>query len=469
MHREYDVVIVGGGIYGAMLAMESQGRGLSTLLVERDDFGAGTSFNNLRTIHGGLRYLQSADLARFNASVRARRWFLKTFPDLVKPLGCLMPLNGRGLHRSPVMAAALMVNDLFAWGRNQGMPAETWLPSSSLVGPEEIQTICPLVDTQRYRRAALWHDACVPDSPRLLVEILRWAESKGAHLLNYTEAEELIVRSGSVAGLRCRGLVTQDLLDVRARNVVVATGTAVPRTLERFGLGRAARWQPSLAWNLLLDKPPPSSHAVAVAAGADGNTRFLHPFHGRCLVGTWHRLTSSVQPTPEQVDASLADLNAALPGFNVSRSDVVRVMAGTLPAAKGDAMKLTARPEVIDHGGANGVQGLFSVTGVKFTTAQTVAHKLMNRIRPFSGQIWTERPAPRSAWQIMSCELDAPWTRRRLKHLMDEEWVVRPEDLAERRTNLWEHGEAGQRIARQIFDQRAKRTIEHCGNGANDG
>ena len=466
---EYDVAIVGGGIYGAMLAMESQGRGLSTLLVERGDFGAGTSFNNLRTIHGGLRYLQSADLARFNASVRARRWFLKTFPDLVKPLGCLMPLTGRGLHRPAVMAVALMVNDLLAFGRNRGLPVESRLPNGSVVGPEEIHEICPAVDTRKYPTAALWHDACLPDSPRLLVEVLRWAESKGAQLRNYTEAEELVVRSGSVVGLRCRDVSTGERLEVRARNVVIATGTAVPETLERFGLAQAARWQPSLAWNLVLDRPPPSSHAVAVSARANEAIRFLHPFHGRCIAGTWHELTSSLEPTPEQVDASLADLNAALPGFDVRRCDVVRVMAGALPAEHGEAMKLTARPDVIDHERVNGVRGLFSVTGIKFTTAQTVAHKLMNRVRPFSGQIWTQRPAPIPAWRFMSCELETPWTRRRLEGLMNDEWVVRPEDLAERRTNLWELGRAGQRVARRMFDLRAKRSSEYCGNGTDDG
>jgi glycerol-3-phosphate dehydrogenase len=332
-----------------------------------------------------------------------------------------------------------------------------------------MRKLCPLVDTERYRRAAVWYDACVPDSPRLLIEVLRWAESKGAELRNYTEAENLLVRSGSVAGLLCRDVGTGETLEVRARVVVVATGSGVPRMLERFGLKPTARWQSSLAWNLLIDRPPPSDHALAVTVPSDGTTRFLHPFHGRCLVGTWHELTSTTQPTPDQVGASLAEVNAALPGFGAEQSDILRVMAGTLPAEPGDAMKLTVRPDVIDHGRVNGVQGLFSVTGIKFTTAQTVAHKLMNRIRPFSGQIWSERPTPRSTWRTMPCELEAPWTRRRLQRLIDQEWVVRPEDLAERRTNLWQHGGAGRRIARQLVRNQSRRMNEYRGNGTDDG
>jgi glycerol-3-phosphate dehydrogenase len=90
--RDYDLIIVGGGIYGAMLALESVFRGLKPLLLEKSDFGAATSFNSLRIVHGGLRYLQTLDLPRHFESVRERRWFLRNFPDHVRPLPCLMPL-----------------------------------------------------------------------------------------------------------------------------------------------------------------------------------------------------------------------------------------------------------------------------------------------------------------------------------------------------------------------------------------
>jgi glycerol-3-phosphate dehydrogenase len=92
---DHDLIVVGGGIYGIALALEAARRGLKTLLVERADYGGATSWSNLRILHGGLRHLQNLDLVRFYESVGERRWFLRHFPDLVRPLPCLMPLYGR--------------------------------------------------------------------------------------------------------------------------------------------------------------------------------------------------------------------------------------------------------------------------------------------------------------------------------------------------------------------------------------
>ncbi|MEJ2083967.1 MAG: FAD-dependent oxidoreductase [Acidobacteriota bacterium] len=95
----YDLLIIGGGIYGACLSLEASRRGLSSLVLERDDFGGATSWNSLRILHGGLRYLQHLDLKRFRESVAERRWFSFWFPELVRPLPCLMPLYGKSRGR----------------------------------------------------------------------------------------------------------------------------------------------------------------------------------------------------------------------------------------------------------------------------------------------------------------------------------------------------------------------------------
>ena len=89
--RAYDLVVVGGGIHGVALAFEASRRGYRAVLLERADFGGGTSWSSLRIVHGGLRYLQSLDLRRFRESAAEQRWFLRHFPDLVRPLPCLMP------------------------------------------------------------------------------------------------------------------------------------------------------------------------------------------------------------------------------------------------------------------------------------------------------------------------------------------------------------------------------------------
>ena len=104
---EYDLIVIGGGVQGIMLTLEGSRRGLRVLLLEKADWGSGTTYNWLRILHGGLRYLQTADLPRFIESVRERGWFLEHFPDLVAPLPCVMPLYRSGSRSPTLMAAAL--------------------------------------------------------------------------------------------------------------------------------------------------------------------------------------------------------------------------------------------------------------------------------------------------------------------------------------------------------------------------
>ncbi len=141
--ERYDLVIVGGGIYGVMVSLEAVRRGLHPLLLERSDFGAATSHNSLRIVHGGLRDLQRVDLRRYYECVQERRWFLQNFPDLVEPLPCLMPLYGQGLRRPWVFRVGLMLNAALSLRRNVGVAPSLRLPSGGMLSREETSAIFP--------------------------------------------------------------------------------------------------------------------------------------------------------------------------------------------------------------------------------------------------------------------------------------------------------------------------------------
>lgn len=125
-------------MYGVALAMEASKRGLKNVVIEKKDFGWATTYNHLRTLHGGLRYLQNLDLPRFFESVRERHWFLRNFPGLVRPLPCLMPLYGQGVYRPSVFRAALALNDLLSWRRNQGVAAGQRLPAGTVLNSASV-------------------------------------------------------------------------------------------------------------------------------------------------------------------------------------------------------------------------------------------------------------------------------------------------------------------------------------------
>jgi len=462
--EDHDLIVIGGGIYGAMLALEAVRRGLRPLVLERDDFGAATSHQNLRIIHGGLRYLQSLDLQRFHESVAERRFFLSHFPDLVEPLPCLLPLYGEGSRRAPLLRAALGLNDLLSAHRNRGVRRDRQLPAGRVVGPDETRRLFPAVDARGLRGAALWHDGFAPDMPRIVIETLRWAGAHGATALNYVEVERLSRSAGAVTGVLARERSSGRALRFAARCVVNAAGPWAQRfASQATGRSVDGLFRPSLAWNLLLDRAAPSSLALGVAAREPGaNTWFLVPWKGRLLVGTGHAPSSEARcdgvPSGEQLRAMLAELDRAAPALALREREVVRVFSGLLPCTREGGAELAARPVTIDHA-ADGARGFWSVSGVKFTTARRVASALLDRAWPRAKPLphrALPRPAPtpveRHGFGFRPKPDDDSWLEG-LRALARRESVQHLDDLVLRRTTLGDNPTRAREIAARLCAQ----------------
>ena len=448
-NTDHDLVVIGGGIYGACLALEASRRGLRPLLIERGDFGQATSWNSLRIIHGGLRYLQQLDLHRFFESVGERRWFLRHFPDLVKPLRCLMPLYGNGIRRPSIFRAALAANDVLSCRRNKGVCAGSRLPAGRVLRASETVDLFPAVDREGLRGGALWYDGVMRNSQRVLMEILRWACTCGATALNYVEASKLRQDAGKVTGVEAVDRETGRPLTFDAPAVVNCAGPWCRELGRKFDRDVEALFRPSLAFSVLLDRKPIAQTAVAVAPKhPQARTYFVLPWEGRVLAGTYHAPWSAgvdrPKPPEQQLDRLLADLSEAVPGLNVCSRDVLRIYAGLLPAAAAGSDVLAVREVIIDHGNSGGPSGLFSVSGVKFTTARLVAENTLRRIcasqrRDLQVYSSTDRP-PGADWLELDSppswiDCDGPEPTAKLQRLINEEAVLHLDDLLLRRTD----------------------------------
>lgn len=457
--RDYDVIIVGGGIYGASLALESVFRGLRPLLLEKADFGGATSFNSLRIVHGGLRYLQTMDLPRHFESVRERRWFLRNFPELVQPLPCLMPLYNKGVKRTSIFRAALFINDALSVRRNAGVIPERKLRSGSIMNRSEVVSAFPGVDRDGLRGAAVWVDAAVPDSQRVLMEMLRWAAQWGADVANYVRVTSVLTDSGVVKGVLAHDDVTDAELSFHAPVVINAAGPWSSALAERFD-GQSHQWfRPSLAWNMLTDKPAPAEYALALTPPRSGApTYFVHPWKSRMFIGTghspWNGPLDNPQPSQEQLRVMLDDLNSAAPGLELEEQDIVRVFAGLLPAAGSDSAKLSKRPVIVTHSDTGGPKGLYSICGVKFTTARLVAERTLARVLGGRGRREAgafPRPPTASGWSSRGNDFSIGQTRDTYLHgldrIIEDEAAVTLQDLVFRRTDLWETPELAMELA----------------------
>ncbi|HEX7090767.1 MAG TPA: FAD-dependent oxidoreductase [Longimicrobiales bacterium] len=461
----YDLLVVGGGVYGVALTLEAALRGLRPLLVERADFGGGTTWNSFRIIHGGLRYLQTLDLRRFRESVRERRWFLRHFPEVVRPFPFVMPISGKGMRRVPVLRAALRLNDLLSSRRNHGVESTHHIGGGRILGVPEALELVPGLDRRKLRGAALWYDGVMTCAPRVLIEMLHWACAAGARALNYVEAKRLLVEGTRVAGLEAVDRTNGETLVFRAPVVANCAGPDVRGLARRLDRDVPHLFSPSMAFNLLISRSAPSRFGVAVTADRPGaRTYFVRPWGDWSFAGTCHVPASDEAavhgPGPRDVEGMIADLNAGLPGWGVTTDDVRRVFWGVLPVATRGTVRLSTRPVLHDHARSGGPAGLFSVSGVKFTTARRVAEVLLAAIlervpgmRP--GPVSPiERPEPApvpTASEFRSLLQAEPAAARSLvARLMEREAVIAPDDLLLRRTDWGADPEQRDVFAREL-------------------
>ena len=386
--REHDLLVVGGGIYGATAAWDAAQRGLTVALVEREDFGSGASWNSLKTIHGGMRYLQQADLRRLRDSAAERRVLLSIAPELVRPLPFLVPTHGHGTAGREALAAGLALSDLLTRDRNRGLPPEQHIPRGRTVSPAEALRLLPGLRREGLTGAALYHDAQAASTERLTLAFVHAAADAGAACANHAEAVSLLRAKGRIAGAAVRDRLFGRTVEVRARMVLNCAGPGCDDVLALCGPLRGGRAPLLRARNLVLRRPP--SLPLAVGARSASRFLFLVPWQGSTMVGTSYE---PEEHPPSDPLAFLREAATAFPWAELAAEDLVLVHEGLVPG-RGGASGLATRTRLVDHEAEDALPGLVSVQGVKYTTARLVAQRVVDLV---GRRLRRELPACRTA------------------------------------------------------------------------
>jgi glycerol-3-phosphate dehydrogenase len=435
-----DLLVIGGGIYGATAAWDAAQRGLSVALVEREDFGAGVSWNSLKTIHGGLRHLPHGDVASLRESMRERRALLRIAPELVRPLGFLVPTRGWGAESRAALAAGLAANDLLAFDRNAGLSAGQRIPRGRVLSREEALALVPGLPKEGLTGAALWYDAQVASSERLTLAFVRAAAEAGARVVNHAEAVAFGRDGGRIAGATVRDTLSGEEVTASARLVLLAAGPTTGSLLARGGVVRPPG-SFLRARNLVFDRSPGTS--VAVGARSGGRYLFLVPWDGRTLVGTHYEEEREGRPA-RAVGAFLEEARAAFPWAGLDARDLALVHEGLVPG-DGGAEGLDRAARLHDHEKEDRIAGLLSVVGVKYTTARGVAEKVVDLAlrtlrKPPVASRTAVTPLPHA--RLLTGPL-AERTRRAI----EEEMALTLDDLVRRRLDM---GTAGPPAAADV-------------------
>ncbi len=383
--REFDLLVVGGGVYGAFAFWDASLRGLSAALIDRADFGSGTSFNSAKTVHSGVRVLQSGNLVLLRRFAREQRALMRIAPHLVRPLPFVLPAGG-GLTRNRLLLRAYFaISDrLTRVGGDRGAAAHPAgsLPPSRVLSRDECLRLNPLIDPDCVTGGIEWFDGQLRNGDRLHFSAVASAVERGAVAANYVEAVSATTRGGNVAGVRAVDRLSGDGLEIRARVVLNAAGPWAPELNRRLAEGAAGALCPRLskAMNLVIDSPLPGTHAVA--GSARGRLFFVAPWREAAIVGTSHDRYSggagALALDRAEIDRFISEAREAFPGLPLRIDGVRLVHRGLLPAApNGDGLQLATASAVVDHR-RDAIHGLVSLLGVRYTTARETAERAVD-------------------------------------------------------------------------------------------
>jgi glycerol-3-phosphate dehydrogenase len=382
-NQTFDLLVIGGGASGCFIARDAALRGLSVALVEARDFASATSGRSSKLAHGGLRYLRNLEIGLVRESLHERLALMRIAPHLVRPLPFLLPLYDTALIERAKLAAGLTLYDALSYDRNrledpsQQLPAHRWIGKGAALERE------PVLEGENFKGAFEYHDGQMYAPERIALENLIDADAHGAVVANYVAAEKLLLKDGRIEGASVREAMGGDSFDIRAKATLVAAGPWADLFLEK-ATGRDAAHRLIRSKGIHLLVPRISNAALTIEAGS--GHLFALPWRGHTLLATTDTPFSgdpaTVAVTEADIEGFLAAFRKYLPNAKLERSRVEFFYAGLRPLVSDggkDSYNVSRRAQLVDHAG-EGMDGLFSALGGKWTTSRALAQSATDAV-----------------------------------------------------------------------------------------
>jgi glycerol-3-phosphate dehydrogenase len=421
----FEVVVIGGGITGAGVALDAASRGYSVALLEGRDYAIGTSSRSSKMVHGGLRYLENFDVGLVREALLERQLMVELAPHLVYPTPFLVPtfgeekpdrMIGLGLNAYDVLAGATGGRNRRErrWRRRPAEAEESWSPDRHrTIDREEVLELIPSLDKRAPESAYLFYD-CQTDDARLVLTVLGEAQRFGAVCLNGANVTRVLEKDGKARQVEFTEAASEETVMVEADNIVNATGVWAdqirPGEIEREE--DIPRIAPSRGAHLLFstDDVDMGKAACVVPAG-EGRRIFALPWYGRTLVGTTdvdhEGGIDEVAATEDDIEYLINATNEFM-DLSLSDSDIVGAYAGVRPLiSTGDPRKsvdISRQAELYETS-----SGMLTITGGKLTTWRRMAKQTVDRIVERAGREARCQTAEIPlGMEIDPAELDAP-------------------------------------------------------------
>ena len=379
------MLVIGGGVVGAGVALDAATRGLTVGLVEARDFGSGTSSRSSKLIHGGLRYLEQLNVSLVREALSERSILLQRLaPHLVHPVSFLFPFTHYGWERAYVGTGVSAYDTLgFTLGQSRGLPGHRQLTRKSAL------RLAPALKRSALTGGLVYWDAQVDDA-RYVVTLVRTAASYGAHAASRTQVTGFLREGERVTGVRATDLETGTELEIRAQQVVNATGVWTDDIQEMVGGRGSINVRSSKGVHLVVPRDRIHS-STGIILRTPVSVLFVIPWGRHWIIGTtdtdWSLDKAHPAASRADIDYVLAQLNDVL-AVPLTRDDVEGVYAGLRPLLAGESESTSKLSR--EHTVAHPVPGLVMIAGGKYTTyrlmardaVDAVAHGLDGKVAP---------------------------------------------------------------------------------------
>ena len=395
--QKFDVIVIGAGVYGACIARDAALRGLRVALIDRSDICGETSHSSLKIIHGGIRYLQHLDIKRTLESIHEQKTWLTIAPHLVKPIKTIMPTYGHGMRGPEVMWCGIRAYETLGFGRNRTIPSHRRIARGEVISRRECINLLPGIKKENLTGAAVWYDAQVFGADEAVLEIADSATIHGAEVANHVSALSIVTEGSKVTGIEARDEITQNTFNIEGKLVINSAGPWVKKLLstipnlkldnDQFALTKSM----NIVTNKLFDNFAVAIQSKRKSDSVVGSTKrlyFFTPWENRTIIGTTHFPYSSdpddLQTSKEEVQEFVDEVNEAYADANLSLEDVHYCYTGLTPSneqtqeeSSNSHSNRSHRSKIIDHS-SDGIEGLLSVVGVKYTTARLEAKRVVD-------------------------------------------------------------------------------------------
>ncbi len=383
---KFDLIIIGGGITGAAVAYIAAARGLSVALFEKKDYGGATSAATSKLIHGGLRYLANGELKLVRESLRERRILGNIAPNFVYPLPFIMPMYKRWRGNIWKMLIGMYLYDVLSYDKKDTWDRSKKLQNHRLINHRKTIRVEPNLKMEDLRNAFYFFDYQSIFPERLTLAFIKSATEYGACVSNYTPVEGFIYGEGKrITGVQVRDLFTDKTRDVHAGLIVNCGGTWADKILGMAAGSDQLTHRVKRSEGIhIITKKIAGQHVVSIQK-ADGGHMMIMPWRDHSLIGTTDKEflgdPDEYRVSMESIDEIIRNVNTNY-GRKISREDIVHAYGGLRPLVddqtKG-SYETSRKYEVYDNA-VDGIEGMITVEGGKYTTSRSLAREVLKLI-----------------------------------------------------------------------------------------